>query len=177
MQTHSSHPVIEAGPLIERFGVAFIVVALGVIFFWFGGMKFTAYEAQGIASFVEPSPILSWVYALFSVQTFSNLLGVLEISIGAMILAHFVNPRISALGGFLAAGLFLTTLSFMLSTPGIAEATAGGFPAISVAPGQFLLKDIGLLAASIFILGRSLVEMGMRARADSDNRMNVRYLP
>jgi uncharacterized membrane protein YkgB len=41
------------------------------------------------------------------------------------------------------------TLTFFLSTPGVAEATAGGFPAISAVPGQFLLKDLVLLAASL----------------------------
>ena len=34
----------------------------------------------------------------------------------------------------------------------MAEATAGGFPAISAAPGQFLLKDLILLAASLSLL-------------------------
>ena len=38
------------------------------------------------------------------------------------------------------------------STPGVAEATAGGFPAISAAPGQFLLKDLVLLTASLSLL-------------------------
>ena len=46
----------------------------------------------------------------------------------------------------------LITLTFFLSTPGVAEATAGGFPAISAAPGQFLLKDLVLLAASLSLL-------------------------
>ena len=159
----ATHPIFEAGPVIERFGIGFIIVALAMIYFWFGGMKFTGYEATGIASFVRPSPILGWLYGIFSVQTFSNLLGILEISIGLMILARFVDPRVSALGGFLSSGLFLTTLSFMLTTPGIAEPTAGGFPAISVAPGQFLLKDLGLLAASIFVLGSSLKAIAARS--------------
>ena len=44
------------------------------------------------------------------------------------------------------------SLTFFLSTPGVAEATAGGFPAISAAPGQFLLKDLVLLAASLSLL-------------------------
>ncbi len=30
------------------------------------------------------------------------------------------------------------------------------FPAISVMPGQFLLKDFGLLAASVLVVGESL---------------------
>ena len=34
--------------------------ALVIIFLWFGGMKFTAYEAAGIAPFIEHNPIMSW---------------------------------------------------------------------------------------------------------------------
>jgi hypothetical protein len=52
----------------------------------------------------------------------------------------------------LGARFKLITLTFFLSTPGVAEATAGGFPAISAAPGQFLLKDLVLLAASLSLL-------------------------
>ncbi len=42
--------------------------ALVVIFLWFGGMKFTGYEANGIAPFVVNSPIMSWLNASFGVQ-------------------------------------------------------------------------------------------------------------
>jgi uncharacterized membrane protein YkgB len=42
-----------------------------------------------------------------------------------------------------------------------------GFPAITVAPGQFLLKDIGLLAGSVFILGHSLSAMGSKRASRS----------
>ncbi|MNG32209.1 hypothetical protein D3C87_1590440 [compost metagenome] len=58
----------------------------------------------------------------------------------------------------MSAVLFLTTLSFMFSTPGVIEPGLG-FPAITVAPGQFLLKDIGLLAASLFVAGHSLTRL------------------
>jgi uncharacterized membrane protein YkgB len=34
-----------------------------------------------------------------------------------------------------------------------------GFPAISVAPGQFLLKDVGLLAVSLWIAVDSLASL------------------
>jgi FMN-dependent NADH-azoreductase len=40
--------------------------ALVAIFLWFGGMKFTAYEAAGIAPFIEHSPIMSWLHAAAS---------------------------------------------------------------------------------------------------------------
>jgi uncharacterized membrane protein YkgB len=50
---------------------------------------------------------------------------------------------------------FAVTLSFLFSAPGW-EQSLGGFPALSVVPGQFLLKDVVLLAASISLLGRAL---------------------
>ena len=118
-------------------------------------MKFTHYEAQGLVPLVSNSPLLGWLYGIFSVDTFSSLLGVLEVSIGLLIAGRLVSPKLSLIGGALSAGLFLTTLSFMFSTPGVIEPSVG-FPGISVAPGQFLLKDLGLLAASIFVAGHSL---------------------
>jgi reactive chlorine resistance protein C len=63
-----------------------------------------------------------------------------------------VQPIFSALGATMCAATYLITLTFFVSTPGVAEATAGGFPAISAAPGQFLLKDLVLLAASLSLL-------------------------
>ena len=137
--------------LVDRYGqtitTAGMYASLAVIYFWFGGMKFTAYEAEGLTGLVGNSPLLSWTYSLFSVRAFSGLLGVVEISIGALIAARLFNPLYSLIGGVLSAGLFVTTLSFMVTTPGVFLPELG-FPAISVAPGQFLLKDIGLLALS-----------------------------
>ncbi|EPA96628.1 DUF417 family protein [Pseudomonas umsongensis] len=135
--------------------------ALAVIYFWFGGMKFTHYEATGLVPLVSNSPLLGWVYDIFSVDTFSSLLGILEVSIGVLIAGRLLSPKLSLIGAALSAGLFFTTLSFMFSTPGVIEPGLG-FPGISVAPGQFLLKDIGLLAASIFIAGHSLTELQSR---------------
>jgi uncharacterized membrane protein YkgB len=46
----------------------------------------------------------------------------------------------------------------MVTTPGVFEPEMG-FPAISVAPGQFLLKDVGLLALSLWIAVDSLAAL------------------
>lgn len=58
-------------------GLASFVARYGlvVVIAWIGALKFTAYEAEGIQPLVANSPLLSWLYNLFSVQTFSNLLG------------------------------------------------------------------------------------------------------
>ncbi|MFJ1259170.1 YkgB family protein [Cupriavidus sp. CuC1] len=130
--------------------------ALVVIFLWFGGMKFTAYEAAGIAPFIEHSPIMSWLHTLFGVQGASYVIGVLELFTAATLILGAFQPIFSALGAAMSAATYLITLTFFVSTPGVAEATAGGFPAISATPGQFLLKDLVLLAASISLLLASL---------------------
>ena len=72
-----------------------------------------------------------------------------------MIALRPVSAAIAAVGSALAVPMFLTTLSFILSTPGW-EPTAGGFPALSRMPGQFLLKDIVLLGPAVWSLGEAL---------------------
>ena len=126
--------------------------ALVVIFLWFGGMKFTAYEAAAIAPFIEHSPIMSWLHALFGVQGASYVIGAIELSTAAALIFGAFQPILSALGAAMSAATYVITLTFFLSTSGVAEATGGGFPAISAAPGQFLLKDLVLLAASLTLL-------------------------
>lgn len=130
--------------------------ALAVIFLWFGAMKFTGYEAAGIAPFIEHSPIMGWLHALFGVQGASYVIGVLELSTATALILGAFRPLFSALGAAMSAATYLVTLTFFLTTPGVAEQTAGGFPAISAAPGQFLLKDLVLLAASLSLLSASV---------------------
>ena len=60
--------------------------------------------------------------------------------------------------------MFLTTLSFLVTTPGVWEAGAGGFPALSGKPGQFLIKDLALLGISLWTFGEAL-KAGERAAA------------
>lgn len=160
-ETNNAHTPSTLGFKTMALGIYGAYFALAVIYFWFGGMKFTHYEAAGLVPLVSNSPFLGWVYNIFSVDTFSSLLGVLEVSIGALIAGRLLSPKLSLIGGALSAGLFFTTLSFMFSTPGVIEPGLG-FPAISVVPGQFLLKDIGLLAASICVAGHSLMALERR---------------
>ncbi|EPL7748831.1 DUF417 family protein [Escherichia coli] len=48
--------------------------ALVIVFLWFGAMKFTAYEAYGIAPFIEHSPIMNWL-GMFGTQGQSYFIG------------------------------------------------------------------------------------------------------
>ena len=145
--------------------------ALVVIFLWFGGMKFTAYEAEGIAPFIAHSPLMSWLHILFGIRGASYVIGVLELSTAAALIAGAINPVFSALGAVMSTITYLITITFFISTPGVAEPTAGGFPAISAAPGQFLLKDLVLLAASLCLLSASV--QGPWLKAENSQNGNL----
>lgn len=151
----SGPTAMTTAALIERIGHRIVRYGLVLVLVWIGGMKFTTYEATGIQPLVAGSPLMSWLYGIFSVQALSGLLGIVEITIAAMIALRPVSASLAAAGSALAGGMFLVTLSFVLSTPGW-ESTAGGFPALSVVPGQFLLKDVVLLGAAVWSLGEAL---------------------
>ena len=145
------------GSRLARFGSLFLYVAMAVIFLWFGCMKFTDYEAGGISGFVLNSPLVGWWQTLLGIGGTAVMLGIYEIATGLLFAGRFLSPRFSVVGSGMGVVTFLITLSFFFTTPGVAEPMAGGFPAISAMPGQFLLKDIALLAISICCLGESLV--------------------
>lgn len=143
-------PILLEGRLVsllQTSGVHLTRYGLVLVFLWIGGMKFTNYEAEGIRPFVENSPLMSWLYQIFSVSQFSAILGVVEIVVGLLIATRPVWPRLSAYSSLAAAGMFVGTLSFIVTTPGWEPSL--GFPALSV-PGQFLLKDAVLLGASLW---------------------------
>ncbi|MGE0682278.1 MAG: YkgB family protein [Candidatus Binatia bacterium] len=148
----------RTGAQVKTWGGTLIRYGLVLVLGWIGAMKFTGYEAEGIQPLVVNSPLMSWVYRVWSIQGFSSLLGTTEIAIAFMIALRPFSATVSALGSGLAVMMFLTTLSFLFSTPGW-EPSLGGFPALSVVPGQFLLKDIVLLGAAVWSLGDSLQEI------------------
>jgi uncharacterized membrane protein YkgB len=67
-------------------------LALVIVFLWFGGMKFTGYEANGIAPFIANSPIMSWLHVLFGMQGASYVIGVLELATAIALIAGAFNP-------------------------------------------------------------------------------------
>jgi len=146
----------ETAATLMRVGQAVMRYGLAAVFLWIGLLKFTAYEARNIEPMVANSPIWSWAYQSMGLQGVSNLIGVIEISIGALIATRAFWPRASAFGSFGAAITFLITLSFMLTTPGVWEA-GYGFPFPSALPGQFLAKDLVLLGVSLWTAGEALV--------------------
>ena len=144
------------GDVVSRFGSWASTVALVIIFLWFGSMKFIPFEAQGLQPIISNNPLISWLYTLFGVEGGARFLGVFEIATGLLIAGRAINPKLSVLGGLMGAWSFVLTVSCLFTTPGVIQ--AGSTISLS-APGSFLIKDIVLFSACVWILGVSLVEM------------------
>jgi len=153
----AEHPVAIAGRLLVRYGLVVVIA-------WIGALKYGTYEAAAIQPLIAHSPLLSWLYHIFSVRALAAVLGTAEITAALLIALRPAWPRVSAAGSAFGVLLFLSTLSFLFSTPGVTAASAGGFPVLSVLPGQFLLKDLVLIGAALWTLGDSLGASRPRTR-------------
>lgn len=162
MNNTTGNTEIPMGTRLESIGAGIIRYGLAIVLLWVGMLKFTAYEAEGIKPLVENSPFLSWVYNIMSVQTFSMVLGVIEIILAILIASRPVSPKASALGSIGAIIMFLITLTFIFSTPGIAQ-PGYGFPFLSPMPGQFLAKDVLFLGAAVWTAGEALTASGFES--------------
>ncbi|MGZ6124536.1 MAG: YkgB family protein [Myxococcales bacterium] len=141
---------------LESIAINVLRYALVFVFLLFGALKFTAAEAAAIKPLISNSPLMSWLYAPLGEQAVSNLIGCVELVTAVLIAARPISARISALGSALAIGTFLTTLSFLFSTPG---ALSPAHPA-----NAFLLKDVVLLGAAV-ALGAEALRAAISARA------------
>ena len=156
------HQLSSFGPLVLRIAGWALTVTVSIIFLWFGWMKFIAFEQQSLVGLISNNPLISWLYALFGVAGGAMFLGVFEITTGLLIAARVLNPKLSAIGGAMGAWSFLLTISCLFTTPGVIQAGHEGTLALSALPGGFLLKDIVLFSACLWILGTSLSEVHAR---------------
>jgi uncharacterized membrane protein YkgB len=143
------------GYKLENIGANIIRYGLVIVLLWVGALKFTAYEAEGIQGLVSNSPFMSWMLSVMSLRTAAALIGVIEITLGVLIATRPFAPFISAIGSIGAIIMFLTTLTFVFTTPGVWQ-PGYGFPFPSPMPGQFLAKDLLFLGAAVWTAGEAL---------------------
>src|SRR6201984_2152241 len=129
------------GIVVSRYGLVAVLLLIGVL-------KFTPEEAAGIQPLVAHSPLMSWMYGLLGVQGVSNLIGVIELATAALIALRPLSPKASFAGSVAPIVTFLLTVSFLFSTPAAVHWNYG-FPVLGDT-GQFLIKDLVLLGASLW---------------------------
>jgi reactive chlorine resistance protein C len=152
----------DAGRWMEAAGGGILLYGLVAILLYFGFFKFHPVEAAAIQPLASNSPLMGWMYGVLSVQGVSSLIGASEIAVALLLLARGRSPLLGAIGGAGATLIFLTTLSFLATTPG-AWARIPGWPIpMPGAAGGFLIKDLFLLGAAAWLTGDSLRSLRSR---------------
>ena len=168
--------------LADRLGLTLMRLGIAIVFLWIGALKFVPYEADSITPFVANNPVMSLFYnhpdqyqahlthegQLVPAQRewqrenntygFSRGLGVVELTIGALVLSAPFSVSLGFLGALLSFLTPLVTLSFLATTPEAWVQPLGdaehGFPYLSGA-GRLVLKDVLMLAGAVLLMADS----------------------
>ena len=135
------------GITISRYGLVLVLLLIGLL-------KFTAAEAAGIQPLIAHSLFMSWMYTVLSVRAVSDSIGSIEIAVALLVALRPFSAVASFVGSLGCTVTFLLTTSFLLSTPGAVQ-WSYGLPILGDA-GQFLIKDVVLLGASLWTASEAL---------------------
>src|SRR5260370_4437989 len=94
--------ITALGHRVLRYGLALVIG-------WIGMMKFTGYEAQGIEPLVAHSPLLGWMYRVWTVRQFAAGVRIVEISLAIFLALRPWARKACAIGSAIALLTFLTT--------------------------------------------------------------------
>jgi uncharacterized membrane protein YkgB len=137
-------------------------VAMVVIFFFFGYTKWHQYGAQAMIPFISNSPFIFWLYPAFGLRGAARFLGASEWTIFALLFAGFWDKRLGILGALGATITFFTTVTIIPFIPNGWDPVAG-FPAMA-GEVPFLVKDLVLLAVSIYLLRQDVMRVFSASR-------------
>jgi uncharacterized membrane protein YkgB len=90
-------------------------------------------------------------------------LGVSEWTFGTLLFLGFWNKRLGILGALGSCATFIGTVTIIPFMPDGWDASAGGFPAMT-GNVPFLMKDIVLLAVSVYLLRQDVMRVSSAAK-------------
>lgn len=122
-----------------------------IIFAWFGYDKWFQSEITALAPLISHGPFIFWTIPVLGIHGTAILLGATEWTFGSLIFLGFWNKKLGMLGAIGSIATFISTLTILPFVPDGWDAGAGGFPAMAM-NAAFLLKDLVLLAVSVYLL-------------------------
>jgi uncharacterized membrane protein YkgB len=140
-------------------------------FAFFGYTKWHQYAAQLMVPFISNSPFISWLYPVFGFRGGARFLGASEWTIFALLYAGFWDKRLGALGALGSTITFLTTFTIIPFMPNGWD-PAAGFPAMA-GEVPFLMKDIVLLAVSVYLLKHDLLRLSATEMASTSMKSGI----
>jgi uncharacterized membrane protein YkgB len=158
--------LVRLGILKEDLDYHFVRASMVIIYFFFGYQKWFDYEAQDLIPFFTHGPLIFWMYPVFGVKGATYFLGVSEWLFGALLFAGFWNKKLGILGALGSVATFIATITIIPFMPDGWAPSAGGFPAM-VGNVAFLMKDVVLLAASVYLLRQDVLRVSHSAKESS----------
>jgi uncharacterized membrane protein YkgB len=140
-----------------------------LIFLAFGYQKWFAYEAQVLIPYISNGPLIFWLYPVFGVRGASWFLGVSEWIFGALLFLGFWDKRLGILGALGSTFTFIGTVTIIPFMPNGWD-PAAGFPAM-VGNVPFLMKDVVLLAVSVYLLKQDLTRVLASTKSDVQSKL------
>lgn len=151
----------RSGLLKDDLDYHLVRASMVIIFLFFGYQKWFDYEAQILIPYISNGPLISWMYPVFGVRGASTFLGVSEWTFGALLFAGFWNKKAGVLGALGSVATFIGTVTIIPFMPNGWAESAGGFPAM-VGNVPFLMKDVVLLAVSVYLLKQDVVRVSAK---------------
>ena len=151
------------GLLKEDLDYHLVRASMVIIFLFFGYQKWFEYEAQELIPYISNGPLIFWMYPVFGIRGASWFLGVSEWLFGALLFAGFWNKKLGILGALGSVASFIGTVTIIPFMPDGWAASAGGFPAMT-GNVPFLMKDVVLLAVSIYLLKQDVMRVSLSAQ-------------
>jgi uncharacterized membrane protein YkgB len=155
--------LIRLGILTEDLDYHLIRASMVIIFFFFGYQKWWAYEAERLIPYISNGPLIFWLYPAFGMRGATWFLGVSEWTFGTLLFLGFWNKRLGILGALGSCATFIGTVTIIPFMPDGWDASAGGFPAMT-GNVPFLMKDIVLLAVSVYLLRQDVMRVSSAAK-------------
>ena len=147
----------KSGLLTKDLDYHLLRASMVLIFLAFGYQKWFAYEAQVLIPYISNGPLIYWMYPVFGVRGASWFLGASEWLFGALLFLGFWNKRLGILGAIGSTLTFLGAVTIIPFMPNGWDPVAG-FPAMA-GNVPFLMKDVVLLAVSIYLLKQDVVRV------------------
>jgi uncharacterized membrane protein YkgB len=154
----------KIGVLREDLDYHLVRAAMVVIFFFFGYQKWFAYEIDRLIPYISNGPLIFWLYPALGTRGATLFLGLSEWTFGTLLFLGFWNKKLGILGALGSTATFISTVTIIPFMPDGWDAAAGGFPAMT-GNVPFLMKDVVLLAVSIYLLSQDIRRELPTARA------------
>ncbi len=132
--------------------------AMVIIFAWFGYDKWFEAEIRALLPLITHGPFTFWTVPVLGIRGTAVFLGSFEWITGTLLFLGFWNKRLGVLGALGSTATFISTFTILPFAPDAWDAGAGGFPAMAM-NAAFLLKDLVLLAVSVYLLRQDVARV------------------